>query len=489
MPSVFVANLLEHGAALGFSDNSDVCGHITEQAVKDLGGRAITEPSVEGNELIARMMAAETIWNATRPGTQSSLNWYTRSIEDMIAVASLMHPEIRDDETAASVSSGYFKNSREARTVFFAAIAITSQNNKVNENMRYALEQYRHFVANGAFDPKSYGANGNAIKFNLERFNLVCERAGGDLTRVTRLLNMKMKMSRMREVAAKYGIAITGSELADEEVSGSIIFGPKIGNGFFQNLTGNFSPITIDLWFMRTWGRYTGTLVRGEVVPGTEDKLVRSLRKSMRSEKMRTLMKENGVLVDPEVIKNMQPQQLFTYCRDLKRLWERVRKAYVAGTIKDDMSPKSRRHTKSNDDASDLKQKLGWPLAAESITQALGYPVDSPKSAGNRKWIREVCGQALEIMRARGYPMTAADMQAILWYPEKTIYGAMTGRPADKMNTSYDQAMIRIAQSEGHDDETIEQALQSSGSGGRAGLRIPQAAGTGLEREPVRLFG
>jgi hypothetical protein len=42
---------------------------------------------------------------------------------------------------------------------------------------------------------------------------------------------------------------------------GAAALGPKIGNGFFMNLYGEFGQLTRDRWLMRTWGRWTGTLV------------------------------------------------------------------------------------------------------------------------------------------------------------------------------------------------------------------------------------
>jgi hypothetical protein len=40
--------------------------------------------------------------------------------------------------------------------------------------------------------------------------------------------------------------------------------GPKVGGGFYQNLNGNYDPVTMDMWMMRTWGRLTGELVGAE---------------------------------------------------------------------------------------------------------------------------------------------------------------------------------------------------------------------------------
>ena len=52
----------------------------------------------------------------------------------------------------------------------------------------------------------------------------------------------------------------------DTEVYGSAVFGPKVGNGFYTNLRGDFSPVTMDMWFMRTVGRLTGKLLEFEPV-------------------------------------------------------------------------------------------------------------------------------------------------------------------------------------------------------------------------------
>jgi hypothetical protein len=490
LPSVFIGTLLQRGTLFDGADNADASAYIVERTVADLGGEAIRKPTPEANMLIARMMAAETIWNVTRSEQPTSLNWYTKSIDDMIGVASLMYPEIKDDAAAAAHPSGRFRNAREAQTVFFAATAITSQNNKVNENMRYALDEYRHFCKTGAFSSdRVYGAKGAAIKYNLARFNTLYELAGNDLTRVHRLLTMKMRMADLQSVAAKYGMKVTGSELADEMVYGSIVFGPKVGNGFFQNLIGNHSPVTIDLWFMRTWGRYTGSLVRGQLVEGTLERLEAGVRKSMRLPAMRKLMEEAGLAIEPDTLRTMDNQSLFTYAKSMRLFWEGIRRGYVAGKVKDDMTEKSRKVTRSNADASNLKQNLGWPLAAESIADALGYPVDSPKSAGTRKWIRDVVALALDILEKQGYRMTAADLQASLWFPEKELFSVLTGRSPELMNTSYDEAMIRIAKNEGFNDDEINQALHADGNGRRTGRSVPEADQRRFEGERVRLFG
>ena len=445
------------------ADNPEVSRWLMERAISDLGGKPIEGPSEEGDEILVRMMMAEVLFAMSRTDVPTSHDWYTKSIRRMVAVAATMHPEISDDEAARAHKSGLFRNSKEAQTVLFSAMAITSQNIAVVDNMRYALEQYRAFLEDGRFRPVGYGAKGGAVESNLARFNFILDRARGDLTRVRRLLTMKMKMSELQAMAAKYGIRIAGKELAEETVYGSMLFGPKVGNGFLQNLLGNHTPVTIDLWFMRLWGRYTGTLVRDEVTGDAHRRLAAGIRRSLRSERMASLMERGGVAAKPADILEMDAAELFDYAKALKNFWEKLRRRYVEGRLSDSYNEKNPKKEirRSNDEVSAFKAKLVWPGAAESLVKSLGMPVDSPRNASIRKWIRSIVGESVVRLNAMGYPITAADLQAILWYPEKEIYGKLTGRPMDRLNMSYDEAIMKIARNEGVAEELIHAALEA----------------------------
>lgn len=468
LPSVFVGNLVDENRDFDFHDNSAAARFLMESALNDLGGAAITESSPENDEILSDMMTSEALFALRREDVVTSCNWYTHAIQRMVAIASTLHPEIGSDEEAERHPSKLFRNRDEARTVLFAAMAITSQNINVQDNMRYALEQYRHFLRTGMFKPKAYGANGSAIESNLARFNFILSRADGDLTRLRKLLTMKLKMSQLQNIGRKYGIEIGGKVLADETVYGSMLFGPKVGNGFFQNLMGNHEPVTIDLWFMRMWGRYTGTLIRDEITGDSHERLLKGMRKSMESVRMRTLLEKDGLARTPRQIEDMDARELLDYCRKLKLTWEKIRRRYVEGKISNSYAtlanPKKERP--ANSVVSEFKSRLGWPAAADSIVGTLGMPVDTPKNATMRRWISNIVAMSINKLREHGYEITAADLQAILWYPEKEIYGKLTGRPVERFNMSYDEAILRIAQSEGIKDEHIAAALRSLGEDG-----------------------
>lgn len=493
LPNVFSGNLLNADREYDFPDNTAASRWLLAQSLNDLGGAAITKSSPEANDLISDMMVAEAIYALERSDAPTSTNWYTDSIEKMIAVAGALHPEICDDEAAREHPCGMFRDREEARTVLFCAMAFTSQGITVQDNMRYALEQYREFLANGEFTPKPYGANGGAVESNLARFNFLHKTTHQDLTRLKRLLNLKIKMNDLQRIAGRYGIEIPGKELASEFVSGSMIFGPKIGNGFLQNLMGNYSPVTIDLWFMRLWGRYTGTLVRDEYSDQQVSRLANGIKRSMRSQRMATLMEEQGIAAKPSDIREMDASELLTYSRQVRRFWERLRKRYVTGSISDVFSERDEKaaskNQKTNDEVSAFKSKLDWPGAAESLVKTLGQPVDTPQNATQRRWIREVVALSIDKLRNYGYEITAADLQALLWYPEKEIYGKLTGRPAERLNMSYDEAIVRIAKQEGITDVDIEAALQSVGTDGRRGFAGSDRTGYGDADPDGRLSG
>ena len=468
LPSVFIGNLVANGVVFDLADNSAAARFLMESALNDLDGLAITESSPENDEVLSDMMVSEAVYALRREDVHTSCNWYTAAINRMVAIVSTLHPEIGTDEAAADHPSKLFRNRDEARTVLFAAMAITSQNINVQDNMRYALEQYRHFLRTGQFSPKGYGANGVAIENNLARFNFILNRADGDLTRVRKLLTMKLTMNQLQTVGKKYGISIASNVLADETVYGSMLFGPKVGNGFFQNLMGNHEPVTIDLWFMRMWGRYTGTLIRDEITGDSHERLIKGMKKSMGSVRMRAFLEKDGLARTTREIEDMDARELLDYCRKLKLTWEKMRRRYVEGKISDSYATLAnpRKDRPANSVVSEFKSKLGWPAAADNIVSTLGMPVDSPRNGTMRRWISNVVKQSIEKLNQLGYSMTAADLQAILWYPEKEIYGKLTDRPLERFNMSYDEAILWIAQKEGINNDDLSAAIRSVGSDG-----------------------
>ena len=178
----------------------------------------------------------------------------------------------------------------------------------------------------------------------------------------------------MRELT-KAGYKLSG-EAVDFETYGSAIFGPKIGGGFYQNLRGNFEPITFDRWWMASWGRWTG----------------QPLLKVQDKTKAKQL----------ERFKNASGETFSDDADAISRAKD-IYRAYRAANFQ----PRNELNTAS--------QRL-----AEGATDSMR---EQPSGPGERKLMREIGYAVVEKLRQQGYNITPADLQATVWYPEKELHG------------------------------------------------------------------
>ena len=131
---------------------------------------------------------------------------YTTAIRKAMAIASVLHPELRDDTLAQK--SG-FKDAKAAEVGLSLAMAITSQNLNVEKNTEYANEQFQILKETGRFDPsKEYGSKMEAISGNLQLANTLLNKVGWD--GVEPFLNREYTVKELNEIA---------SEVLGQEVS------------------------------------------------------------------------------------------------------------------------------------------------------------------------------------------------------------------------------------------------------------------------------
>ncbi len=465
----YIGRFIDGGAKLPprLRNNAEASQHILALSLRDLGGTPVSRSDEETDERLARTLASEVVAAVRRTGGKSAMHWYTDSMARAVAVFGLLHPEVVDDGAARAVAGAGFTRAEDARTVLYCAMAITSQNVPVHENMGYALEQYRSYLATGRFKPKGYGIRGASVKGNLARFNEMLEVFGGDLGSLRRFLEAKFTMRELQAAAGAAGITLGTRELQDETVHGSMVFGPKIGNGFLQNLMGNLDvgALTVDMWMMRLWGRLTGTLVRNEASPAQVARLGESL--ASFDDWWLDHLGEDVEVPEPGDLSGMDPEELLLLSSGLRTAWNRGRRVLA-------------REGRDNEALYALKTSLAWPNAATAVADALSATVDAPVSSGQRRWIRRVVSRSLDLLARRGYDLAAAELQALVWYPEKALYAALTGRNADLLNTSYDEAIMAIARGEGHAESDIEDALRAHGPHGAGGPGHPGPAGRGL---------
>jgi hypothetical protein len=370
-------------------------------ALKKMGvesGQLIAENRTpETDEILARTLAYETKEAMTRTGHAG--NWYTSGVTEAVNTAARLYPEIASDEAAKAAGLGSASNARNA---FLAAKAITSQGERVPANVKLTQQVYEQFRQTGRFPTNVRADKQKIMNNNFKKLNRLLDEIGPEKT-----WEFMHSDFTVRDLQAM-GHGKIGGAAMDDVVKGSAILGPKIGNGFFQNLSGNFNPVTFDLWWMRGWGRLTGTLSgRPTAIPKARERLENALREEGRPvpRNLQGLSK----LADSLVTQH-------------ERDFIRNRALYDSGE----------------------KKKSEITKAAERLQQNLHGIKQSPTSAGERRWMTGVVNRARELLEKEGYDVTNADIQALLWYPEKDLYAKMGSVPSDELNVNYTQAWRNV---------------------------------------------
>ena len=334
----------------------------------------------EQNELLARAMASE-VQGAMQRGGKTATDWYTKSIDEAIEHANDIWPGVRDDP--------------HQRMGFTAALAITSQGETVPNNVRLAEQAYEHFRQTGRFPTDITADKGKAMNANFQKINDLLDTHGEQGARD--FLHGQFTVKDLENM----GYKVTG-ENKGTTVNGSSILGSKIGGGFFQNLNGNYNPVTMDLWFMRAMGRLNGGLVGG-----TEKGLADA------QSRLESAMTKAGHTVpnDPDNLEAMANDFRLQHERDFRT----NRDLYNSGE----------------------KQKSELAKASEAYLHNLRGINETPGGGGERIWLRGIVNRARGMLAEKGHNLTNADMQAIWWYPEKELYGKLGGRDSEAINTDY----------------------------------------------------
>ena len=397
--------------------------------------------------------------------TGNAVDWYTSAVERALAVAEEIFPDIGQKY--------------EAKDRFLGALSITSQNMRVMDNAKGAVKQYQHKERTGKFDYSiKHGAKADAITKNLKLYDQAEAKMGAkDLHE---FLDTDFTVKELSEWGRgffgdkKFSIAGYSTDM----VKGSAIFGPKIGQGFFQNLRGNYNPVTVDLWLRRTFGRLTGLALDTQLKPGDIGRLIYSVRKNVGKRKFSGLelpeflkgvsitgkVQGNGVanfkisdqafnrLFGDNTIGRDNYEAVYEFAGKLNKEWER--RFATAGNDVTKAKKAIKAAKKEKKSTANLEKKLAkleiekeaigkekpqWAKAGSTVSDKL-KPIDIPSNA-ERAVITKAFNVALKTLRDKGIDLTPADLQATLWYPEKDIWAFLKGENSDALNMSYDTAM------------------------------------------------
>jgi hypothetical protein len=242
-------------------------------------------------------------------------------------------------------------------------------------------------------------------------------------------------------------IKVPSAEGADVLVKGSYVLGPKIGQGFYQNIRGNYDPLTMDIWWMRMWNRAIGR----PFVDGLDD-----AAKNDRRDELKALIKKSGGLpknLVNEVLKGndqtrseiFEDPDLFDgFIRDLERRYQKFYKDYKI--------EKGVNHTKP-----EIFKKTGTYV--KNLKPQLQA---TPKGVVERAYMRTVVEAARERLAEAGFDITTADFQALMWYPEKQLFRALGVQPGRGSDNDYLDAAEILADKEGVPRGKVEKALRDA---------------------------
>ena len=336
---------------------------------RDLGLSFVDEDNhtPETDEYLANVIALELREGLI--GGVSGADWYDKTMKEAMSIAEEIYPELADDP--------------DARFMYTAALAITSQGETVDRNVALADAVYMHYREHGEF-PLDIKVKKPSVTENLRKMNEAVDEGG--IEKMREFFDQEMTA---RELFEKTGVEPRQTAKGDM-VYGSAMLGPKIGNGFYQNLNGNFKPITMDLWFMRAWGRITNTGVQ-------------------KTDLTEQLERFELALIDEKL---PVPKSKAGTIKVAEQVWAKHEKDYVTHRAEYD---------------NDEREKNELVRAAERLVMhADGMMVEQPKNATQRRWVTSVFKRALEIVKEKhGVTLTPAGAQATWWWPEKILWEDM----------------------------------------------------------------
>ena len=391
--------------------------------------------------IISDMLASEAL--VALDNDSNAIGWYDRKIKAAKEVMSLVEPRIMQ--------------SPESEAVFDFVLAVTSNGQAVVDNFEMATDMFRFYERKGRLpeSKKEFDKGGERNAAMLEAFKFHnAFSASGQNQALRDFLDEDFTVKELNAFADDFNsqvgfdaIKVPSAEGADVLVKGSYVLGPKIGQGFYQNIRGNYDPLTMDIWWMRMWNRAIGR----PFVDGLDD-----AAKNDRRDELKALIKKSGGLpknLVNEVLKGndqtrseiFEDPDLFDgFIRDLERRYQKFYKDYKI--------EKGVNHTKP-----EIFKKTGTYV--KNLKPQLQA---TPKGVVERAYMRTVVEAARERLAEAGFDITTADFQALMWYPEKQLFRALGVQPGRGSDNDYLDAAEILADKEGVPRGKVEKALRDA---------------------------
>lgn len=432
---------------------------VIQKQVRDAATRNNTTVHDRDSAVIDEYITAVAISDAKYAlgMKNNAVGWYDEKVKKALAIMSLVYPELNADE--------------RAQFVMKMALAITSNSMEVSENFRLAARAYDAYKRTGKLPTNiGTGTSGKVMNESFARFNDLVKKKGFDW-----VMNFSNTMYTVREIFDMTGKRVNG-ESVNQVVYGAAIFGPKIGNGFFANLNGKYEQLTMDRWFMRTWGRWIGLLVENN----------RALAESQREELRNSLL---GLTEGRKGSRKATKQGKRTLDfigseigEDLVKFvntsMSNARLTEIAGKIARRSSKQEFRDAVERLPSGDLIRRQ-----SNTHTKTLDGSIETPRNPATRNRIRRVMAIVLTELQKTNPALTMADLQALYWYPEKRLYDTAKVQDDGSMQyetgglPDYEQAAIAFARSRKIPESDINAAIKQVDAQRRSVVSVRRAAG------------
>jgi hypothetical protein len=412
---------------LGLSPGANKARKIGEAlnrfTLENYGQIPDTDNSVEARNAIAAALASEVRHqlNSNAKAGDAGLGWYSHNYPRALKKLSRVYPELKRPD---------------ARALFTAIVAVTSNGEKVKENIKNARKIYDIVRDGGRASDASVGVRrADALENNLGAIDVLLDRFGP--AGMAKHLMAEMTVAEINKELRARGEKADSSYTADTVMPrAALYFGPKLG-AFYANLMGSEGYLTMDLWWSRTFNRIRGTLIPQPTETGIA--------------RVKALLANEGIQTstDDEVVDAAVPFQ-----ESYKK------RGYKGGT--------------------ELE------VAANTVVKAALLEMnEAPFRASDRTFMYGAATKAQELLRDDGITLSLADIQAALWYYEKRLYSTL-GKRGGADDIGYEEALNDAAESDrprgpaARFDRVAGRRTQPKGAGREATGSLPAQEGRGV---------
>ena len=436
--------------------------------------------SEQDRQDVARIFAAEA--EAALLSSRDALGWYDATLRLAKQVLSKVYPEVSKTLKNGEPNPAYDPN---AEVALDFATAITSNGLAVTDNYSFASKQYDAWKASedGKFPVEGKGKQGGSMLAAFEFWNtlvdlgytplrinelLMTEVRRGDLNRMmTNVLGLERVSDLPKQLQAD------SKELANEMVSVAYLLGPKIGNGFYRNLRGNFNPITMDRWWMRFMNRITGNPIK-EVTTSQLAKNAESIWKKLENNELTDMDREILATARKRMTSGrLRQSDIVDIAPIINEIYE---KNYFQAAYKkkiDELTAQGYEvKGKEGENARKIAQKVRptrTPFLKNIGTYVKNLEAElqeDPRSGSDRRAMRDVTERARQILKlTTGTDIDNADIQALMWYAEKRLFAAGGVRKGRGDDNDYADGAIYVLKQKGLNDADIQDTLPDAERG------------------------